>query len=528
MSASSALARRAFADSRTRNASFALLFLVAAAAQVVGYRTTYPTRADRIAFARTFGDSSAIRLFYGVPHDLLTVGGYAAWRVGGILSLFAAVWGVLAAVRALRGEEDTGRLELILAAPLARRRALAASLVAIAAGAVALWLAVFAGLAGSRLPAGGSAYLALAVVSPVLPFAGVGAVASQIAPTRRLALGLAFAPVAIAFALRVVADTAAGVGWLRWATPLGWVEQMRAFAHPEPAVLLLPALAGFVLLAAAVALSAHRDVGSGFLRAGDGGDPRLRLLSSTLQQALRGELAGLSAWIAGIGGFALIMGIISKSFSSGLSETLRRQLGKLGGASLVTPAGALSFYFVFFAVVISLFAGAQVVAARREEAEGRLETLFALPVARARWLAGRLLLAAAGALALALVAGALAWAGAASQGAGVPLLRMLEAGANTLPAVCLFLGLAALAFALAPHATALAGYGLIVAALLWELVGGALGAPGWALQLSPFHHLALIPLHPFRPLSAVVMLIAGAAAAAAGVRAFGRRDLTGA
>ncbi len=222
------------------------------------------------------------------------------------------------------------------------------------------------------------------------------------------------------------------------------------------------------------------------------------------------------------------MGIISKSFSSGLSESLRRQLEEARRRLARHPAGALAFYFVFFAVVISLFAGAQVVAARREEAEGRLETLFALPVGRARWLAGRLLLAAAGALALALVAGALAWAGAASQGAGVPLLRMLEAGANTLPAVCLFLGLAALAFALTPHATALAGYGVIVAALLWELVGGALGAPGWTLQLSPFHHLALIPLHPFRPLSAAIMLIAGVAAAAAAVRAFARRDLIGA
>ncbi len=528
MRATRTIARRAIADSRTRNTSFALLFAIAAAVQVVGYRTTYPTQADRIAFARTFGDSSAIRLFYGVPHDLLTVGGYAAWRVGGILSLFAAVWGVLAAVRALRSEEDTGRLEIILAAPVTRRRALAASLVAIAGGAGLLWLAAFAGLAGTRLPVGDSAFLALALTSPVLPFAGAGAVASQLAPSRRLAMGLGFAAVAIAFALRVVADTASDAGWLRWVTPLGWVEQMRAFAGPEPLVLLLPVLSGLVLLGLAVVLSAHRDVGSGFLRVSDSGEPRLHLLSSPLRQTLRGELAGLAAWTAGIGGFALITGIIAKSFSSGLSDSLRRQLGRFGGDKLVTPAGALSFYFVFFALVISLFASAQIVAARREESEQRLETLFALPVGRARWLAGRLVLAAGGALALALVAGALAWAGAASQHAGVPLLRMLEAGANTLPAVLLFLGLAALAFAVVPRASSLLGYGLIVAALLWELVGGALDAPRWTLQLSPFHHLALIPVQAFRPLSAAVMLIGGAVAAAVAIWAFGHRDLTGA
>src|SRR4029077_13433917 len=158
---------RGLADSRARTASFALLFAAVAAAQVVGYRDAYPTRVDRIAFAKTFGDNNAIRLFYGVPHDLLSVGGYVSWRVGGFMSIFAAVWGVLAAVRALRTEEDTGRLELLLAAPVGRRRFLLAALAAIAVGAAILWLAMFAGLALTRLPAGGSAFLALAVVSPV-------------------------------------------------------------------------------------------------------------------------------------------------------------------------------------------------------------------------------------------------------------------------------------------------------------------------------------------------------------------------
>ena len=56
------------------------------------------------------------------------------------MSLFAAVWGLLAAVRAMRTEEDTGRLELVLAAPVGRRRVFLAALAAIAVGAAILWL----------------------------------------------------------------------------------------------------------------------------------------------------------------------------------------------------------------------------------------------------------------------------------------------------------------------------------------------------------------------------------------------------
>jgi ABC-2 type transport system permease protein len=528
MSATSALARRAFSDSRARTASFALLFLFVAAAQVVGYCDSYPTAADRLAFARAFGDNSAIRLFYGVPHDLLTVGGYAAWRVGGFMSVFAALWGALAAVRALRTEEESGRQELVLAAPVSRGRVILAAFAAIAVGAVILWIATFIGLAGARLSLGGSAYLALAVVSPAPVFVGVGALASQLAPGRRLALGLSLSVLVVAFALRVIADTAAGVSWLRWATPLGWVEELRPFAGARPAVLLLPLAASVVLLAVAVPIALRRDVGSGLLRVSESADPNLHLLSSPTALALRGEIASLAGWIAGLGAFALITGIISDSFSSGLSRSLRRELGKLGGGSLLTPAGALGFYFQFFVLVLSLFAVAQVAAARHEEAEGRLETLLALPASRRRWLGGRLLLATGGAVALALVAGVLAWAGAASQSAGIALARMLEAAANCLPATLLFLALAGLAFAIAPRATVVAGYGLVTLAFLWDLLGALLGAPAWTLALSPFHHIGLVPAQAFQATGAVAMLAIAAGAALLSVLAFERRDLSGA
>jgi ABC-2 type transport system permease protein len=528
MSASSAVARRAFADGRTRTAAFALLFAFAAAAQVVGYRSTYPTHADRVAFARTFGGNGAIRLFYGVPHDLLTVGGYAGWRVGGFMSLFAAVWGILAAVRAFRTEEDSGRLELILAAPVAPRRVVMASLAAIAIGAGALWLATFIALAASRLPLGGSAYLALTVTSPIPVFVGVGALASQVAPNRRLALGLSLAAMAIAFAVRVIADTVSGLGWLRWTTPLGWVEELRPFAHPHPWVMVLPVCSGLVLLLPVAAIAARRDVGAGMIHLSDTGEPRFALLSSPILQALRSELGALAAWAAGIGALALTMGIISHSFSSGLSASLRQRLEQVGGGSLVTPSGVLGFYFLFFALVIALFASAQVVAAGREEAEQRLETLLALPSGRRAWLVGRIVLAMAGALGLALTAAALAWAGAASQHANVALVRMLEAGVNCLPAVFLFLGLAALGFAALPRATSLIAYGVVVAAFLWELIGAVLGAPHWTLGLSPFHHIALVPVQPFRAAAACAMLAIAVTAAVVALILFERRDLSGA
>jgi ABC-2 type transport system permease protein len=529
VTAADAIARRSFADARVRTGWFAALFAFMAAANVVGYRRSYPTVAERVAFARSFGANKAVELFYGSPHDLLSVGGYVAWRVGGTGAILAGVFGVLAAVRALRAEEDAGRQELVRAGSVSRRSAYLGALAAIGAGAVVLFLALFLGLAGVRLAPGGSAFLALATISPVAVFAGLGALASQLAPSRRIALELATGSLVLAFMLRVIGDTSTSLGWLRWATPFGWSEETRAFAGARPAVLALPALSGAVLLALAGLIAARRDVGTGLLPARDSAEPRLRLLSSPTALAVRDELGSIAVWTGATGLFAVVVGILSTSFTTAnLPANLRQELHKLGGTTITTPAGALGFYFLLFVLTISLFACSQIAALRRDEAEQRLETLFVFPVDRRRFLAGRLLVAAASATLLALAAGFCTWAGAAAESAHVSLARLLEAGANCLPVSLLFLALAALAFAVVPRATNAIAYGLVSGAFLWQLLGALLGAPRFLLDLSPFQHFAFVPAQAFRAGPAAALLALAALAVLASLWSFGRRDLTGA
>jgi ABC-2 type transport system permease protein len=524
-----ALARRAFRDARTRTVAFGYLFAIYAYVQPVGYRHAYPTLSDRLGFAHSFAGNDALRLFYGYPYGLLTVEGYCAWRVGGTLSILAAVFGLLAAVRALRTEEDTGRMELVLAGPVGRGTAYLSAMAAVAAGVLILWLAEFAGFLAGGLPTGGSAYLALATTSVVPVFVGVGALASQLAPTRRIALELGGAIVALSLLLRVIGDTSPGAGWLRWATPLGWAEQLRPFTGAQPLVLLLPALASAVLLLVAARIAAGRDVGTGVLPARESAAPRLRLLSSPTAQALRSERASLIVWVAGTGAFAFILGMVSTSISSaGISKSVRAEVAKLGSGSILTPTGYLAFVFIFFVLAVSLFVCAQVGAARQEEAEERLETLLALPVGRRRWLGGRLVLASGASVTISLAAGLLTWAGAASQGVHVSLPRMLEAGANCVPVALLFLGIAALAYAIVPRASAGVAYGLVTVAFLWDLFGALLGVPKWLVELTPFAHVGLVPAQPFRGAAAATMVGIGLLAALAALGAFRRRDLLGA
>ena len=527
--AARAIFRRTLRQDRVRTGCFALLFLLVSYANTEAFSSGYPTRKDRLAFAHTFAGNGTLRLFYGLPRDLLTLGGYSAWRLGGLFSILACVRGLLAAVAVLRGEEDAGRSELVLAGAVTRGVAYGAAVAAVLLSGCWLWLGMFAGLLGAGLPADGSALLALATVGPGLVFVGVGALAAQLAASRRLAAELATAVLALALILRTLADTGSGRGWLRSLTPLGWTEQLHAFTGVRGVLLLAPFAASAAVLALAGWIARRRDVGEGLLKSSDSHPSRHRGLSSPLALEFREQRMSLVLWMTGVGAYGAIVGALSTSLNStDIPAGLQNELRKLGALAVTTPRGALGFYFLFFVLAVSLYMCSQVAAARREEADGRLETLLAQPLGRPRWLFGRFLLALAGSLAISLTAGLATWVAAAAENAGVPLAALLEAGANCLPAALLFGGLGFLALGVLPRAATGIAYGLVAVAFVWELFGSLLQAPHWLVEATPFQHVAYVPEQPIALGAGVVMLAAGLAAAGLAVLAFARRDLIGA
>jgi ABC-2 type transport system permease protein len=459
---------------------------------------------------------------------VITIGGYSAWRVGGTLALAAAAFGILAAVRAWRAEEDAGRTEIVLAGVIGRGTAFSSSLAAIGLSVAVLWLAEFAGFAVAGLPAAGSAYLALATATVAGVFVAIGALASQLASTRRMALGLGAGALALFWLLRVLADTISGAGWVRWMTPLGWAEELRPFAGPRPLVLLLPIALIVPLLLVAARISSARDVGTGLIPAADSAPPSRFLLSSPTAQALRRQRGILAVWAMGLAVFGVVLGAVSTSVSTaGISENMQKQIEKLGAGSIISPTGYLSFVFIIFIFAVCLFVCSQIGAARQEESEQQLETLLAQPVSRYRWLGGRLLLAAGAAAVLSLLAGLFTWIGASSEGVHISLAKLLEAGANCMPVSLLFLGITALAYAVLPRASAAISYSLVSLAFVWYLVGTLGGAPRWLVDITPFQHIGLVPVQSFRVAAAVTMVAIGLVAALASLFVFRQRDLVG-
>jgi len=503
------------------------VFAVAGLATAEAYESAYPTAAARRSLVRTVQNNYGLQGLYGVARHIDTVGGFTNWRMTWMLGLLAGAWGVLASTRMLRGEEQDGRRELLLSGVITARGALLADLAALASLLVASFVAYGAALAAVGIPAGGALVVAGGTLAVGAFFAGVGAVSSQLFADRRHAVAAAGALLGVAFLVRVVADGTRTLGWVRWTTPLGWLENTRPFSGTNLAA-GLPLLGGAVVFAVlAAGLVVVRDLGSGLVAERDRSRVRSRLLGGMTGFTVLTTRGALVAWSAGISLYTFILGLLTKDVTSVIRQqaSVHSLLGRLGIAGFDRPQDLLGLMFVFAALPIALFAVSQVGAAREEESSGRLDAILVRAVGRSRWMLTRLAISIAGAALVAVASGVLAWAGAAVHDTGVPLPSMLTAAANCIPAAVLFLGVAAAAFGIVPRHAVGVGIGAVVVSYLLELVGSITRAPGWVLDLSAFHHVAPSPAAPVDVVAAVVMVVIGLAGVAIGTAALRRRDV---
>lgn len=469
----------------------------------------------------------AVRTLFGDPVALDDPGGFAVWRTGTVLAVLVGVWAALATTRVLRGEEDTGRLDLLLGGvlpvPAVVRLHLAVLLGAVGTAGVATAAAlVLAGAepAGSVLHGAGVAAVGVAAI-------GLAGVAAQVAPARSAASGLAVAVLLGGLLLRMVGDGVEPLGWVRWLSPFGLVALVEPFHTDRVLPLLVLAAVGLAVVAVVPSLAGRRDVRAGLLPARAPRRAHTALLASPARFAVRQVLAPLAGWAAGIGAFFLLIGSVSRSMTDFLDAN--RVFADLAAQAGFTELGSVQGYaatlFALLAVPAGAFAAVRTGALGAAETGRRLDLLLAGPVTRTRLLAGHVAVTAAAAVVLTVVAGIALWAGAAAVGSPLGLGESLSGALNTLPVTALGLGAAVAALGLAPGAVAPVGLVPGAGGFLLTVVADSVGAPSWVVGVSPFAHLAAVPAVGPDVGGAAVMTVVAAALVVAGTVGYGRRDV---
>jgi len=469
----------------------------------------------------------AMVALYGRATNLDTAGALVAWKLGMWLALAVALWAGLAATRLVRGAEDDGTAELVVAGPGGRRALIAAIITVLAEAGVLVGAAIALSLLGGGQARGDSLLYGACFTGLAWCGSALGLVSSELVAPRRSASQAALGALGLAYLARMVIDGSSGFHALIWLTPFGWLENAGAFQHRDAVAVVPFFVVAPILTVVAVAVARERDVGRALWTRADRSRARETWLATPWRFAWRERRATLTVWGAGMVLWGLVLGYLTNAIVAFARSDpgYVALLDKWGLGVMITARGFLAEEGAIVAVGLSFLVVTLVVMLGQDGQRGRLDVPLAVGTSRPRWYASTVVTALVGTVAVAALSALALWAGVEASGTSMGLAAPMKALLNAATPVPLVLGLTAVAVALVPRFAYVVMSLLLGVSYLVAVLGPALGWPHLVIDLSLFHYPALVPALPPNWGADVMFFALGAVATGVGVAAFTRRDL---
>ena len=485
----------------------------------------YDTPEKIAGYARTVGASPVSYLMSGRQVGLDTLGGIVANEISQVAQLGICLMVVFLVVRHTRAEEESGRAELLRSTVLGRDAATLAGLVYGVVSALLVGAITTTSMLAAGLDAGGSLTYGTGLALLGVAYTAVTLVAVQLSTSARGALGIAGAAVAVGYLVRglgAMEDNA-----LVWFSPFGWAQGMDAFGDERwwPAALLLGFTAA--LLAVAARLMAHRDFGGGLLATRPGPARAGWQLRTSFGLATRLQRGLLLGWAVGLFLLGMLYGAVIPTVPDLIASN--PEMADVVGASGQAAEDALvdaflGYIYLFMAVIACGFVVASVLRLRAEEEAGRSEVVLATPVSRTSWMAATTAVALIAAAKLTVLMGlGLAVGYGVGSGEWDRVLPQVGGQLAYLPGTLVVGAVAVALYGLLPRGTGLA-WAAVALVALQVILGQLLGLPDAVQAISPFWHLAAVPVDDFEVLPYAALLLLAAVLVAAGLWGYRRRD----
>lgn len=490
--------------------------------QAVSVAGLYATQAEFDRAAALMGANPALIALAGPDRALDTVGGQTAWQSTAFGAILAGLMSMFLAGRHTRAEEESGRDELLRAGAIGRRATTTATIGVLLVANLLLAAGITGTLVTVPLAAADSAALGAGVALCGLLFGGVALVAAQLTASTRTAYAMTGMVIAAAYGLRAVGDLGRPV--LTWSSPIGWYQQMYAFSGLRwwPALPLL--VAAVAAVAAAYAVLDRRDWGAGVLATRPGTAHASAALGTPAGLAWRLQRGAVLGWGLGLFATGLSYGAIGNDAGDLIGDSeAARQLIVVGNGDVV--AGFHAMTMTVLALLASGFAIGSVLRARAEEEAGHGEAVLATAHSRTQWLLGQATVTVGGTvLVLGLGGLGLGLADSLVTGDGSSVWEFTSQTLAWAPAVLTLAGLTRLLYGARSRFAPLGWLGLAFAVVVLVL-GQVLRFPDWVRSISPFEHLARMPVEEFDAGAFASVLGVAALLSLAGWFTFTRRDV---
>ncbi len=495
----------------------------------VAYPGLIPDGPDRIIMAETMRNPAVTAMFgIGYGLDNYTYGAIMAHQMLLFTALAVAIMSILTVVRHTRGDEDSGRIEMLRSLPVGRLSNLSATILVLFGANIIIALLTGFGLFALGIESmgleGSLSYGAVLGATGII-FTAATALIAQLANNARGTSGYAFAFFGLAYLVRAIGDVSMEA--LSWFSPFNWVLRTEAYVNNYWWPILLTVGAAFAVTGLALYLNSIRDLEAGFIPVRPGRNSASAFLQSPLGLALKLQRAAIIGWAAGLfvlgASYGSVMGDLEAYLES--MEILKDALPMVEGFSVTEQF--MPMLTSVLAIVAAIPALLMINKVRGEEKAKRTEHLLARAVSRSRLLGSFLFIAVFfGFIALLLGIIGLWSAAAAVMDEPISFSTFFNAGMAYYPATLLLIGLAVLLIGIAPQGVGLTWLYLAYSFFVLYL-GGLLKLPEWMINLAPYGFVPQLPLEEMNFAKIALLTAAAVLLMIGGFIGYRRRDQEG-
>lgn len=485
------------------------------------YQSLFTTQAELNQFI-AISSAPGMTALVGKPGSA-TMGGAVWTKIWMTLAMTLAIGMVFQITKGARGDEESGRLELIrsrafgLHAPLTS--AVGGALVlSVVIGAVSTFVAHALGLDPAGTGMKGSLTFGLSLMGCGFLGVAVGALTNQLSASASLANSNGSLIIVGFFVLRMLGDMNENV--LTWFSPIGWGEKMAPWGDNKMWLILPFLLLTALALWVAYFIEARRDFGSGVLKDKAGRTKANALMQTSWGFVLHLYRGPLIGWLLGMTCAGLLFGSVARQM---LDMIKNMKVGMLQGTGMDALLGLL---LVFIAIVAMILPLQMMTGLRLDEARGLSEAQLTRGMSRYRIVVERYIIAAITLVILLLVGGASMGASYGSMAHDMSQTSTMALDALVyVPGILTIFSLVVVLFGFVPRATVPAAWFIYAAMYFDILIGDALKLPAWINNIMPFTGT---PRMPYEKFDASVWWFACAAVVLLGIGLLGfrRRDIS--
>lgn len=485
------------------------------------YSNMFTTAQELAAFV----DESILNPVVAAIHGFILtkdVPGIVSWNIKTVSLIVAAIFNILAMTKMTRGEEESGRTDILCSCVVGRQAQLtAASILCLSANFVmGMLLTLTMIILGMDFA--GSLGMGLLVTVGSSLFTALAAVTSQLTSSRRAASSIAMAFFGGFYAISFFNNLTATINISSYLTPFRWFFVLRPFESNSFGVLLAALFIVAAVFVAALALSARRDIGEGVIPQKIGKADAPAYLRNVWALSFRMHRGSLCSWTIVLFVFAFGIGSVDVLVAEMLEKVpVLASWMSLFGAPEDAFLALMIFVMSLFVAAYSILAAQRV---RAEEAEQHVDSLLSTTTTRNSLIGSHVIFSVAGSALIALVIGLGVILGKGmSGGISGGDWSALSAALYKLPAIWVTSGVVVLLVGLLPRLSTAISWSVFVLfiglQLLWEM--GIL--PESAFLLSPFGHV--YPTRPQTALTFFMLTIVALVLYMIGFMGFKKRDI---